>query len=168
MANIKVTSSTNTKTNTKTPTKAITRTTQNTSIAAIIFLGLFGCSTLPPSHFKHYQFPKEEAFYGNTQRPYLTLGTVRAKVDFNSLDDNHEEKDLCRNYFNKAVRDLVATAKKRGGDAVIDVKSVVYLEDGHQETYARPECSDDGLEGQSLAQGIVIKWKPQKLEPPLN
>jgi hypothetical protein len=131
-------------------------------IGFLTTLGAFGCSTLPASHFKHYPFPKGEAFYGNTEKPYVTLGTVRSKVDFNSLDDSREEQYLCNNYFNKAVRDLVATAKKQGGDAVIDVKSVVYLEDGKQETYARPECSDDGLEGQILTQGIVIKWKPTK------
>ena len=142
---------------------------KNISFGAIVigFLALvhtIGCSTLPPIHFKHYPFPKGEAFYGNIQRPYLTLGTVRSKVDFVSLDINHEERELCINYFNKAVRDLVSTAKRQGGDAVIDVKSVVYLEDGRQETYPRPECSDDGLEGQILAQGIVVKWKPKNLE----
>ena len=125
-------------------------------------INLIGCSTLPPSKFKHHTFPKSEAFYGNTSRPYLTLGTVRAKVDFISLDESHEEKDLCANYFNKSVRDLVTMAKQKGGDAVIDVKSVVYLEDGRLETYPSPECSDDGLEGQSLTQGIAVKWKPQK------
>ena len=123
-----------------------------------------GCSTLPPSKYKHYAFPKNEAFYGNTQRPYRTLGSVRSKVDYDSLDDNHEEKDLCTNYFNKSVRDLVSMAKKKGGDAVIDVKSVVYLEDGKQESYPRAECSDDGMEGQSLTQGIAVKWKPLKTE----
>ena len=50
-------------------------------------------------------------------------------------------------------------AKKQGGDAVIDLKSVVYLEDGRREMYPSAECSDDGIEGQVLCQGIAIKWK---------
>ncbi|MEO5969331.1 MAG: hypothetical protein ABIQ95_05345 [Bdellovibrionia bacterium] len=132
------------------------------SASLIGLLSLIGCSTLPSTKLKHYPFPKGEAFIGNSQRPYVTLGTVRSKVDFISLDELHEEKYLCNNYFNKSVRDLVSTAKQKGGDAVIDVKSVVYLEDGRQETYPRPECSDDGLEGQILTQGIVVKWKSQK------
>ncbi len=134
-------------------------------LLSLFYLGsLVGCSTLPPTTFKHHTFPKGEAFIGDSKRPYLTLGTVRSKVDFNSLDESHEERDLCINYFNKAVRDLVSTAKLKGGDAVIDVKSVVYLEDGRQETYPRPECSDDGMEGQILTQGIVVKWNPPKTQ----
>jgi hypothetical protein len=126
-----------------------------------IGLGLLlcSCSTLPAPKFKRYSFPHDEAFSGDTERPYKILGQVRAKIDFPSLDADHDEIDLCRNYFNKAVHDLVTTAKKKGGDAVIEVKSVVFLENGKQETYTTPECSDDGLEGQILTQGIVIQWK---------
>jgi hypothetical protein len=127
----------------------------------------WGCSTLPATKFKHYTFPYKDAIRGNTPRPYQTLGMVRAKIDYPSLDDSHEEKELCKNYFNKAVTDLVAMAKKKGGDAVIDIKSVVFLEDGRRETYPTAECSDDGLEGQILAQGIVVKWKPEYPEKKL-
>ena len=107
------------------------------TLVGTICLATIGCSTLPPSTFKHHKFPKTEAFYGDITRPYQTLGTVRSKVDFNSLDDSHEEKDLCNNYFNKAVRDLVRMSKDKGGDAVIDLKSVVYLADGRQESTDR-------------------------------
>jgi hypothetical protein len=125
------------------------------------FLILSGCATLPPSRYKDHSFPKEDAFLGNVKRQYEPLGLVRAKVNFQTLDSIHEETDLCRNYYNKAVRDLVRYARDKGGDAVIDVKSVVFLEDGRQELYSTPECSDDGMEGQVLAQGVAVKWKSQ-------
>ena len=104
----------------------------------LILLSCNGCSTLPESSFKHHTFPQEDAYFGNVDRPYITLGTVRSKVDFSSLDDSHEEKDLCRNFFNKSVRELLSTTKAKGGDAVIDIKSVVYLEDGKKEKLFPP------------------------------
>lgn len=125
---------------------------------SMLVIGGWGCATLPEPKVKPYRFPKEEAFYGDVKRPYKTLGLVRSKVNFQSLDFTHEESDLCRNYFNKAVGDLVKIAKNQGGDAVIDIKSVVFLEDGRQETYPSAECSDDGMEGQVLCQGIAVKW----------
>ncbi len=70
-----------------------------------------------------------------------------------------EGKTLCANYYNKAVNSLVEAARRKGADAVIDVKSVVFLEDGRKEEYQTPECADDGMEGQILTQGIAVKWK---------
>ena len=129
----------------------------------LLFLIIFiGCSTLPSQKHKNYAFPTKVAFFGDVKRPYLVLGLVRSKAEFQSLDPVREENDLCKNYFNKAVRDLVKFAKDKGGDAVVDVKSVVFLEDGRQETYPTPECSDDGMEGQVLTQGIAVKWKEAK------
>ena len=49
-------------------------------------------------------------------------------------------------------------AKKNGGEAVIDLKSVVMLFDGKVEQYPQPECSDDGSEGQVAVRGIAIRW----------
>ncbi|MGK5088921.1 hypothetical protein WDW86_15285 [Bdellovibrionota bacterium FG-2] len=122
----------------------------------------FACTTLPtPSHTKHV-FPNN-AHIGDVKRPYEVLGLVKTRVEFQTLDPTREEKDLCNNYFNKAAEDLVKRAREKGGDAVLDVKSVVYLVDGRQEFYPTAECSDDGQEGQVLAQGVVVKWKP---EPP--
>lgn len=118
-----------------------------------------GCTTLPSANHKEYAFPKEEAYSGDVKRPYQVLGEVRTKVDFTSLDEQHEEAALCRNYYNKAVRQLIELAHDRGGDAVIDVKSVVFLADGRREVYSTPECSDDGMEGQILTQGIAVRWK---------
>ncbi len=117
-----------------------------------------GCSSLPTPPFKRHTFPSQEAFIGNISRPYQTLGWVRTKVNFASLDPEHEENLLCKNYYNKAVQDLVRLAKEKGGDAVIDVKSVVFLEYGTHEVYTTPECSDDGSEGQILVQGVAVKW----------
>jgi hypothetical protein len=131
--------------------------------SAGILFSLSACSSgMPSTNHKNFAFPDTHAFYGNVKRPYQTLGIVRAKVNFVSLDPNREENDLCRNYFNKSVRDLVKFAKDKGGDAVIDVKSVVFLENGKSELYPSAECADDGMEGQVLSQGIAIRWKEPK------
>ena len=123
-----------------------------------------GCASAPAEpNFKKFAFPKN-AYIGDVQRPYTVLGPVRSKVDYQTLDFNREEKDLCRNYYNRAVRDLVKYAKKQGGDAVVDVKSVVFLVDGRTEMYATPECSDEGGDGQVLTQGVAVKWKGAPVE----
>ena len=132
------------------------------SFAVVVAVFVGGCATLPAPKYKAYTFP-QGAHYGNVTKPYQILGLVRSRVNFQTLDASHEETDLCRNYFNKAVRDLIDSSKKQGGDAVIDIKSVVFMEDGSHQTYPSAECSDDGMEGQVLAQGIAIKWKPPKL-----
>ncbi len=125
------------------------------------------CTTLPSHRHKTYVFPYKEAFihHPSAAQPYKTLGLVRSKVNFSSLDPNREESELCQNYYYKSVRDLVSFSKDKGGDAVIEVKSVVFLEDGRHETYSTPECADDGIESQILTQGIAIKWLPKK--PPI-
>ncbi len=133
-------------------------------ILSLLSISFLACSSMPTPKHKAYSFPKELAFFGDVQRPYQVLGVVRAKSNFISLDPNHEENALCHNYFNKAVRDLVKIAKTQGGDAVIDVKSVVFLEDGRREMYPSAECSDDGMEGQVLCQAIAVKWKPDEKE----
>jgi hypothetical protein len=130
-----------------------------------ITLLLSACATLPETKHKKYTFPESEAFFGEppADRPYEKLGLVRSKVEYPTLDPNNEEDVLCRNYFNHAVEDLVKFAKAKGGDAVIDVKSVVFLLDGQMEAYPRAECVDEGDGGQVLARGIAIKWKkPEK------
>lgn len=129
-------------------------------------LGLFtlllvvsGCASLPDPHFEKFQFP-QNAFVGDVKdRPYTVLGLVKNRVDYNTLDAAHEEADLCRNYFNKGVRELLRIAKNQGADAVIDVRSVVFFEDGSSKTYSDPECSDDGQDGQILVQAIAVRWK---------
>jgi hypothetical protein len=127
----------------------------------LLILGSACSSPLPDTKMHPFTFPKDEAIVGDAKgRPYEKLGVVRSRVDFNSLDPTHEEKTLCSNYFNKAVRDLVKQAKDQGADAVIDVKSIVFYDDGQSKTFATAECSDDGQQGQVLAQGIAVKWKP--------
>lgn len=124
----------------------------------LLLIGVAGCASLPEIKVKRYAFPKNHAFVGDVQRPYQKLGLVRSRVDFTTLDPNHEEQALCRNYYNKAVSELVQHAKKGGGDAVIDVRTVVFYEGGKSQTFQTPECADDGAEGQVLAQGIAVKW----------
>jgi hypothetical protein len=133
-------------------------------LRALIPIAIFAsscASPLPDTTMHPFTYPKESAIVGDAKgRPYEKLGIVRSRVDFNSLDPTHEERTLCNNYFNKAVRDLVKQAKDQGGDAVIDVKSIVFYDDGQSKTFPTAECSDDGQQGQVLAQGIVVKWKP--------
>ena len=123
-------------------------------------LTVSGCTSLPDPKVTKYGFPTTTAFIGDPGRPFQALGQVRTKAEYVTLDPNHEEAFLCKNYYNKAVADLVKRAKAQGGDAVIDVKSVVLLVDGRHEYYATPECSDEGDGGQILVQGIAVKWKP--------
>ncbi len=124
-------------------------------ILSILFSG---CSTLPEVKHETFRFPKE-AYMGKPERPYQVIGAVRSKVNFATLDPAAEDANLCKNYFNKAVSDLVKMAKNKGADAVIDVQSVVFYENGQSESFPKPECSDDGAEGQSLAQGLAVKWE---------
>lgn len=119
---------------------------------------LWSCSSLPTVRHEKYFFPKETAFFGDVRREYKKLGLVRSKVNYQTLDLNHDEEYLCVNYFNRAVEELVRFARKKGGDAVIDVRSVVFFENGEHELHPSAECSDDGMEGQVLAQGVAIQW----------
>jgi hypothetical protein len=133
--------------------------------ALLVALSAAACSTLPDSKFEKHSFP-DNAFVGDVKdRPYITLGQVKARVDFQSLDPGHDEGELCRNYYNKATRELLKTAKDKGADAIINLESVVFYEDGKLGTYPTPECSDDGQEGQILVQAIAIKWGEAFTEP---
>lgn len=134
------------------------------ALSAALAVGLHACASAPAEpKFQKFTFPKN-AFVGDVQRPYVALGPVRSKIDYQSLDFNREERELCRNYYNRAVRDLVKFAKRQGADAVVDVKSVTFLLDGRTEMHATPECSDDGGEGQVLTQGIAVKWKENAVD----
>lgn len=126
-------------------------------VAAPAFGLIFGCTSLPEPQVQRYSWPKA-AYRGELDRPYKTLGLVRTKVAFVSLDPNHEEEFLCQNAFNQAARDLIKRAKDAGGDAVADVKSVTFLINGETEKHSTAECTDDGAEGQLLAQGVAVKW----------
>jgi hypothetical protein len=137
--------------------RTIGRTIGSLLVAAALAAAVVGCSSSPQPKFKRFAFPKN-VYSGDVQRPYTVLGPVRARVDYPSLDVAHEEKELCRNYYNKAARDLLKYARKQGADAVIDVKSVVFLVDGRTELHQAPECSDDGMAGQVLTQGIAVRW----------
>jgi len=130
------------------------------SLGVLLALSASACSTLPEADHKKFTFPAKSAFVGDVKnRPYKAIGQVRTEVNYTTLDQDTEEEVQCRNYYNKAVIDLVKRAKKVGADAVIDIKSVVFLEDGRREEYKTAECSDDGQEGQILLIGIAVKWK---------
>lgn len=130
----------------------------------VLTLGFaIGCSSLPTSKFVKHSFPRGKAFIeGEPQEKFEVLGVVRAKANFSTIDPERDERALCENYFNKAVKELVRRAKQEAkGDAVIRVKSVVFYLDGNSDLFSRPECSDDGSEGQVLVQGEVIRYLPK-------
>jgi hypothetical protein len=112
-----------------------------------------------PPKVPNYKFPAE-VFVDEPKRPYTPIGTVRAKENFMSLTSDLETEAVCKNFYRKAMIDLLKYARAKGADAVINAKSVVFLEDGRVEMYKTPECSDDGGEGQILAQGTAVIWKP--------
>lgn len=121
-----------------------------------------GCaSPIPKFRYQKSEFPKN-AFVGVPDaRRFERIGSVRARADFLSMDPenpNANSQILCRNYYNRAVNDLVKFAREKKADAVIEVKSVVFMMDGKTELHDSPECADDGAEGQALVQGVAVKW----------
>jgi hypothetical protein len=124
----------------------------------LLALAATACSSMPKIQVKTYKFPKN-AFVGKPEWPFETLGVVRTKVEYASLNPDWEEAALCQNYYNKAVGDLLKRAKERGADAIAHVRSVVFMVDGRSELHETAECADDGQEGQILAQAVAIKWK---------
>ncbi len=141
---------------------SLTLSPKGAALSSVLCLGIgvLSCSNLPTHEVKKYEFPPN-AFTETPKRSYESLGTVRSKVNFSTLDPNHDEVALCSNYFNRAVTEMMKQAKQSQADAVIDIKSVVFLYDGRKETYSTPECSDDGQEGQVLTQGTAVRWKPE-------
>jgi hypothetical protein len=129
-------------------------------LSSVLTAGV-GCGTLPEPKMTKYEWPKDHAYVEEPKRPFSKLGMVKTKVDYPTLDPNHDEDQLCRNYFIKAVSDLVKRAHDAGGDAVMDVRAVTFFEDGSTKTFKTAECFDDGESGQVLAEGIAIKWKPE-------
>jgi hypothetical protein len=133
----------------------------------ISILLVSACATPPDEKVRHprYSYPEALVFSETPtgefkDRPYEIMGWVRSKAEWPTLDQNNYSEGLCRNYFNKAVRGLIKEAKKAGADAVMQVRSVVFLLDGKVGEYPTPECSDDGAEGEVLVRGIAIKFKP--------
>lgn len=130
----------------------------------VIAWTMLGCATLPKVRHKQHAFPKE-AFIGKPDRPHQLVGQVRTRVSYPTLDMDSDEDKLCANYFNKAVVDLVRRARDNGAQAVIEVHSVVFLADGRSERFPRAECTDEGDEGEVLAEGLAVKWVEDPLKP---
>lgn len=130
--------------------------------AAMAILAGIGCATIPEPSYKKYAFPAGSAFVDEKPaRRFKVLGPVRVRVNYSSMNPEREESELCRNYYNKGVGDLVKRARRDlRGDAVIEVRSVVYYMDGKSKRYPTPECADDGNEGQILLEGKAIRYLP--------
>jgi hypothetical protein len=134
----------------------------------IAWLGFMAasCSTsLPKERHDVFHFPESMVFSEEPSgefknRPYEVLGWVRSRAHYPTFEQDPNSNKLCRNYYNKAAKDLLIEAKKAKAEAVIKVRSVVLLLDGKTEEYVTPECSDDGAEGEILLRGVAIKWKP--------
>lgn len=135
---------------------------------ALLVTALFACASLPDTKYKKYAFPEQDVFVDTKPtRRFKVLGPVRVRVNFDSLNADREDQDLCRNYFNKGASDLFKRAKRdHKGDAVIDVRSVVYYMDGKSKKFSTPECADDGGEGQVLMEGRAIRYLPDPKPSP--
>ncbi len=135
----------------------------------LLVTALFACASLPDPKFKTYAFPEQEVFVtAKPTRRYKVVGPVRVRVNFNSMNPEREDQDLCRHYFNKGAADLLKRAKRDlKGDAVIDVRSVVYYMDGKTKKFTTPECADDGGEGQVLMEGKAIRYLPDPVPSPV-
>jgi hypothetical protein len=132
-------------------------------VAAVsLGLALGSCSsTVPTPNKKIYDFPGDgQAFINAPKRPYKVLGEVKTKATYSTLDFEHGDDQLCRNYYNKAVKDLVDRAKNVGADAIVNIRSIVFYEDGTHQIFKTPECADDGEEGEILVAATAIKWFP--------
>ena len=136
-------------------------------LAVLGILAVAGCSSLPEPKFKSYTFPESSAFVDDKPtRKFKVLGPVRVRVNFNSLNAEREETELCRNFYNKGANDLLKRAQReRKADAVIEVRSVVYYMDGKSKKFSSPECADDGAEGQILMEGKAIRYLPEPKVP---
>jgi len=129
-----------------------------------LFLGLSlgvtaGCSSLPTVTHKKYAFP-ENAYIGVPKdlKAHEKVGLVKARATFETMELDSDPEQRCRNYFNKAVKDLVKLAQDNKADAVVDVRSVTFLMDGKSETYPKAECVDEGDVGEVYVQGIAIRY----------
>ena len=131
-----------------------------------VLLVTAGCaSTLPAERHAIYHFPSEAVFVEqptgeNTGRPMKALGWVRSKAHFPTLEQRTHDSALCRNYYHKAAGQLLKEARKVGADAVIQVRSIVFLFSGQTQEFPTPECSDDGAEGEILLRGIAVQYLP--------
>ena len=137
-----------------------------------LLLLLAACSTsLPEEHHKVFPFPEKHVYVElptgpDANRPYETLGWVRTKVHYPTMEQDPNNLGLCRNYYNKGAAQLLKEAKKVGGEAVVQIRSVVMMMDRTVQEYPTPECSDDGAEGEILLKGIAIKFKKiEKIDP---
>jgi uncharacterized protein YbjQ (UPF0145 family) len=128
---------------------------------------LTGCASAGLPEFKPHAFPDGKAFVADVpaDKKYEDKGIVRVKLAFSSMDATHEDDELCKNAYNEAVGKLVDEARKKGGDAVILVRSVTFYMDGSSQTHSTAECSDDGSEGQVLVKGLAVKWLTDSTTP---
>lgn len=122
-------------------------------------------SSLPKERHDLYTFPEENVYRElpsgkDLHRPYTVMGWVRSKAEYPTFEQAEVGgQALCKNYYNKAAESLLNEAEKAGGDAVMQVRSVVQTLDGKFQEYPSPECSDDGAQGEILLRGIAIKFK---------
>ncbi len=143
--------------------------------AVLVAAALFsGCSSAP-SGKKGTEAPRPlpagVSFDEGGGRPYQKVGTVRAWHEFKTeLDESFDDKEFqrrCRQAFREAAAKVLKIAQEHGGEAVIQLRSVVFLADGRKEFLPRAECADDGDEGEALVEGMAVRWRgPAPVEKP--
>ncbi len=134
-------------------------------LAIVWSLGGIACSSFSkpvPKNEGPVSVLPPQVFFSQPSRAFEVLGTARSWHEFKtSLDESYDEKEFsrrCQQAFYQAAQKVLGIARSHGGDAVMQVKSVVFLADGRKEFYPRPECVDDGEEGEALVEGQVIRW----------
>jgi hypothetical protein len=131
-------------------------------VAAALF---FSCSSAPTgkkSAEAQRPLPAGVTFDDGGGRPYQKVGTVRAWQEFKTeLDESFDDKEFqrrCRQAFREAAAKVLKIAQEHGGEAVIQVRSVVFLADGRKEYLPSAECADDGDAGEALVEGMAVRW----------
>jgi hypothetical protein len=143
--------------------------------AVLVAAALFcGCSSTPAgkkSTEVQRALPVGVSFDEGGGRPYQKVGTVRAWQEFKTeLDESFNDKEFqrrCRLAFREAATKVLKIAQEHGGEAVIQIRSVVFLADGRKEFLPSAECADDGDAGEALVEGIAVRWTgPAPVERP--
>ena len=86
----------------------------------------------------------------------MDIEVFRGQLD-ESFDDREFQR-RCKLAFRGAAEKVLQIAREHGGDAVVKMRSVVFLADGRKEYLPSAECADDGDEGEALVEGMAVRW----------
>lgn len=131
----------------------------NHNLYFLFFLGCVSCATLPEEKIDIVQPPKSGIYLDlppQATGEYVELGDVKTKINF-KMSQMYEDEFLCQNAYHRGLKDLLHRAEAKGGNAIMNIRSVVFYLDGKNESFKTPECSFETEEGQILMQAKVIR-----------